>query len=109
VTPLANPRTAAEQRYNRYHKSTRRLVECTFGIWKERFPCLNHLRLKPTFAAKVVLACAALHNCVNLEEYVVEEDQGDESEGGADGNDAEEFQDDASGKARQRKLISYFN
>jgi len=33
-------------RYNRAQKTTRNMIERTFGIWKRRFPCLNHLRLK---------------------------------------------------------------
>ena len=29
---------------------------------KEKFPCLNHLRLQPNAAGKIVLACCILHN-----------------------------------------------
>ena len=49
-------------RYNRTHKSTRRFVECSIGIVKERFPVLNHMRVDPEMAGKVFLACVALHN-----------------------------------------------
>lgn len=63
MTPInRNPNDIAEQNYNRSHKSTRRLVENSIGILKERFPCLNHLRVTPRKAAKIVLACIALHN-----------------------------------------------
>lgn len=63
IPPLnRNPDNVVEQRFNRAHKMTRRIVENSIGILKERFPCLNHLRLKPRKAAKVVLACITLHN-----------------------------------------------
>ncbi|CAG7832733.1 unnamed protein product [Allacma fusca] len=42
-----NPNNEAERRFNKHHKKTRRLIECAYGILKERFPCLNHLRLQP--------------------------------------------------------------
>lgn len=41
---------------------------------KEKFPCLNYLRLNPVFAGKVVVACAIFHNIaikVGREEIVV--------------------------------------
>lgn len=63
IPPLnRNPDDVVEQRFNRAHKMTRRIVENSIGILKERFPCLNHLRLRPRKAAKVVLACITLHN-----------------------------------------------
>jgi hypothetical protein len=63
MTPLhRNPNNEDERRYNIAHKRTRKLVEDSYGILKEKFPCLNHLRMKPQKAGKVVLACATLHN-----------------------------------------------
>ncbi|XP_018369794.1 PREDICTED: putative nuclease HARBI1 [Trachymyrmex cornetzi] len=41
LTPIANPITDEEIRYNIIHGRTRRIVERTFGIWKIRFPCLS--------------------------------------------------------------------
>lgn len=39
------------------------MVECTFGIYKRRWACLNKLRLpSPEFSASVIKACAVLHN-----------------------------------------------
>lgn len=69
---------------------------------REKFPCLNHLRVDPQFAGKIVLACATLHNIAlqvaredlveqielvenndvyidNFEEYEEYEDHGDEN------------------------------
>nr|CAD7267043.1 unnamed protein product [Timema shepardi] len=63
IPPLnRNPDEPIEHRFNRCHKKTRRLVENSIGIWKERFPCLNCLRLSPVRADKIVLATATLHN-----------------------------------------------
>lgn len=46
MPPLRNdPRDEAERVYNIRHKSTRRIVECALGILKEKFPCLNRLRV----------------------------------------------------------------
>jgi hypothetical protein len=37
-----NSNDETEQRFNRKHKFKRRLIECSYGILKESFPCLNH-------------------------------------------------------------------
>ncbi|XP_050706651.1 putative nuclease HARBI1 [Eriocheir sinensis] len=37
ITPVANPMTAAEERYSRAHIRTRFVVEQTFGVLKSRF------------------------------------------------------------------------
>ncbi|XP_055841252.1 putative nuclease HARBI1 [Episyrphus balteatus] len=63
ITPCrTNPDNAVEQRFNRAHKRTRRIVENSFGILKEKFPCLNYLRMQPTVAEQIVIACCILHN-----------------------------------------------
>lgn len=66
LTPLRNPRNAAEQNYNRWHKHTRASVEATIGIMKQRFRCIDnsggYLYHHPTVAAQIVVACACLHN-----------------------------------------------
>ncbi|XP_064635765.1 putative nuclease HARBI1 [Lineus longissimus] len=64
MTPLLNPHTASERRYNSAHKRTRVLVEQTIGRWKRRFHTLHlESRLKnPEDTWKVIAATAVLHN-----------------------------------------------
>ncbi|XP_069705672.1 putative nuclease HARBI1 [Periplaneta americana] len=63
LTPLLNPVTPADHRYNRAHKRTRCVVERMFGVWKKRFPCLSvGLRNKLENAPNIIVACAVLHN-----------------------------------------------
>lgn len=52
-----------QERYLRRHKRTRQLVECSIGILKSKFPCLNYLRLQSSEqCCRVILACITLHN-----------------------------------------------
>lgn len=61
ITPTASE-NAGSLAFNRAHKKTRRIVENTIGILKEKFPCLNYLRLSPVYAANVFKCCATLYN-----------------------------------------------
>lgn len=62
-TPILNPRTAPEIRYNRAHVKARNVVERMFGIWKRRFPCLNRgMGNKLETVCNIIVACAVLHN-----------------------------------------------
>lgn len=39
------------------------MIECSIGLLKSKFPCLNELRLKtPEKCCLVILACITLHN-----------------------------------------------
>lgn len=50
-------------RYNKAQIKTRNSVERAFGVWKRRFPCLDmKFQHKPVPAARIIIACAALHN-----------------------------------------------
>lgn len=63
LTPLQNPLTPAERRYNFAHSSTRMVIERVNGILKRRFPCLSStLRFTPEKCGVVIVACAVLHN-----------------------------------------------
>ncbi|KAJ1114008.1 hypothetical protein NDU88_002248 [Pleurodeles waltl] len=66
LTPVRNPRTRAEERYNEAHGRTRRVIECTFGLLKARFRCLHmtggSLYYSPKKVYQIIVACCMLHN-----------------------------------------------
>ena len=89
MTPVMNPMTRAEGRYNRAHRTTRCVVERAFGVWKSRFRCLHKsggcLMFKPEYVVKIVVATAILHNIckdknIPLPEDVEVEEEADEYE-----------------------------
>ncbi|XP_063826817.1 putative nuclease HARBI1 [Ostrinia nubilalis] len=68
LTPLLNPSTVGDHRYNEAHIKTRNTIERTFGVWKRRFPVISlTLRLSLPNIQAVVIATAVLHNiCRNM-------------------------------------------
>ncbi|KAJ1150588.1 hypothetical protein NDU88_003378 [Pleurodeles waltl] len=66
LTPVRNPRTRAEERYNEAHGRTRRVIERTFGLLKARFRCLHmtggSLFYSPKKVCQIIVACCILHN-----------------------------------------------
>ncbi|KAJ1088069.1 hypothetical protein NDU88_001228 [Pleurodeles waltl] len=66
LTPVRNPRTRAEARYNEAHGRTRRVIEGTFGLLKARFRCLHmtggSLFYSPKKVCQIIVACCMLHN-----------------------------------------------
>ncbi|XP_040190192.1 putative nuclease HARBI1 [Rana temporaria] len=66
LTPLSNPQTAAEVRYNSVHIRTRSVIERTFGMWKSTFRCLSKtggfLQHSPELVSDIIIVCAILHN-----------------------------------------------
>ena len=66
MTPIANPASPAEERYNRSHIRTRVVVEQTFGTLKSRFRCIHQsggaLQYEPDKCVKVAVCCMLLHN-----------------------------------------------
>ncbi|XP_030018718.1 putative nuclease HARBI1 [Sphaeramia orbicularis] len=70
LTPVLNPTTAAENRYNEAHIRTRNVMERTFGILKSRFHCLDRtggaLLYRPEKVAQIVVTCCMLHNITKL-------------------------------------------
>lgn len=74
LTPLLNPITEPERRYNRAHIRTRNVVERSFGILKNRFRCFfNGIQLNLDTAKAAIVALAVLHN-ICLNEWI-DEDQ----------------------------------
>lgn len=79
MTPLNNATSVAEQRYNRAHVKTRNTIERAFGLLKMRFRCLHRtggcLQSPPSTCAKIITACAVLHNiCIDKAVPAPEED-----------------------------------
>ena len=63
MTPVINPTTSKERRYNRAHIATRGTVENMFGLWKSRFRCISiPLRTSLKNTLVIVVATACLHN-----------------------------------------------
>jgi hypothetical protein len=61
LTPLRNPATDAQRRYNRAHIQTRNVVERSIGILKRRFPCSSStLAYQPEKVGKIMTVCAIL-------------------------------------------------
>lgn len=53
--------------YQRKHRTTRFIVECTIGIWKEEYPVLNGFRFRsPVRISNAIYATATLHNMQNF-------------------------------------------
>lgn len=66
LTPVINPQTNAQRRYNISHIATRNIVERMFGVLKRRFPCLRRcLKLKLRTNLAVIVAVCTLHNFLN--------------------------------------------
>ncbi len=107
ITPLLHCRTQQEERFNRAHTGTRRLVECAIGVLKQRFQCLQKtIQMSPVDAAKVVQACIALHNIVvkpleTRDEELLEADRNIQAEETTD----EEFDNQP---VRRKQLINLF-
>jgi hypothetical protein len=66
MTPVRNPMTPAQLRYNGIHTGTRFKIENTFGIWKSRFRCIDKsggaMQYWPQRCCKIITATAVLHN-----------------------------------------------
>ncbi|XP_022203737.1 putative nuclease HARBI1 [Nilaparvata lugens] len=63
LTPVLNPQTEAECRYNIAHNKTRNCIERTFEVWKRRFSCLSlGLRTRLETTLDIIIATAVLHN-----------------------------------------------
>ncbi|CAG4974165.1 unnamed protein product [Colias eurytheme] len=63
LTPLQNPQTESEERYNSAHIRSRNTIERCFGVWKRRFPVLSlKIRLSLETTQSVIIATAVLHN-----------------------------------------------
>ncbi|XP_067204480.1 putative nuclease HARBI1 [Linepithema humile] len=79
LTPISNPTTDEQERYNIIHRRTRIIVERTFGMWKRRFPCLSKgLTTKLSTSTTIIVACAVLHNLSLIFNNKLDDDDDDE-------------------------------
>lgn len=66
MTPfLQTENMSPESYYNTLHRKARVIIENTFGILKNRWRCLckdRTLHYAPEKCAKIIIACAILHN-----------------------------------------------
>ena len=66
MTPVRNPATPEQVRYNSKHTGTRFKIENAFGIWKSCFRCIDKsggaLQYSPQRCCKIITATAVLHN-----------------------------------------------
>ncbi|KAJ1083601.1 hypothetical protein NDU88_003758 [Pleurodeles waltl] len=83
LTPVRNPRTRAEERYNDAHGRTRRVIERTFGLLKARFRCLHmtggSLFYSPKKVCDIIIACSMLHNLALRRQVPFLQDDPDDS------------------------------
>lgn len=62
-TPVLNPSTNKEEKYNWAHIRTRNPIERCFGVWKQRFRCLQcGFKTKLENTKLYIIALAILHN-----------------------------------------------
>uniref|UniRef100_UPI0037E7C3B6 putative nuclease HARBI1 n=1 Tax=Semicossyphus pulcher TaxID=241346 RepID=UPI0037E7C3B6 len=87
VTPITNPATPQEERFNEAHTHTRTHIERVFGRWKSRYRCIHRsaggLRLSPVKCCRVIVVTAMLHNiavCVGADEPPPVDEDGETSE-----------------------------
>nr|XP_008278996.1 PREDICTED: uncharacterized protein LOC103356573 [Stegastes partitus] len=66
MTPLTNPQTDQERRYNDAHSRTQSVMELAVGMLKGRWRCLDRtggvLLYRPEKVCRIVMACGVLHN-----------------------------------------------
>jgi hypothetical protein len=74
LPPIGGVNLSVEEAlFNVYHRKTRRIVECYFGVLKQRFACLTiPLRVKPEYACEIFKCCTVLQNFINGDDDLYE-------------------------------------
>ena len=113
MTPLRNPRTPGEQRYNESLIRTRNTIERQFGIWKRRFPVMAYgLRLSMETVKAIIVATTVLHNIARdmnePEPPIPEEINADELNYLIEAQNVQIANDHHAPNITQHELIRYF-
>ncbi len=75
MTPLVDPQTPPERRYNVSQIRTRNTVERMFGVWKRLFHCLSmSIRTKLSTNFTIIVATAVLYNFIRGRNDPIEEE-----------------------------------
>ncbi|XP_028812682.1 putative nuclease HARBI1 [Denticeps clupeoides] len=114
MTPVRDPATPADYRYNAAHAATHEIVDRTFRAIQTRFRCLDgskgYLQYSPEKCANIVLACCVLHNISlqsGLDAWTFERtDATDQSE---DGSGRPEDADPEALQIRQELILHHFS
>ncbi|KAJ1118572.1 hypothetical protein NDU88_006763 [Pleurodeles waltl] len=114
LTPVRNPRTGAENRYNNVHGRTRRIVERTFSLLKARFRCLHptggSLWYSPEKVCRIVVVWCMLHNLAltRVVSYLKEERGDNAAMVAVDTEDSEEEGEEEHVDNRTHMIQQYF-
>nr|CAI5845052.1 unnamed protein product [Callosobruchus analis] len=110
IPPIVGDVNRPEQRrFARAHKKTRRTVECAIGLMKEKFPCLNYLRLQPVFVCKVIKCCVALCNLSRFHDELIElNSDGEDVDPRGNANDVDYGGPDQRGQDKLNFLYRHF-
>ena len=74
MTPLVDPQTQPERRYNVAQIRTRNTVGRMFGLWKRMFPCIStRLRTKLETTLTIIVGTAVLYNFVRSRNDPIDE------------------------------------
>ncbi|XP_021180962.3 putative nuclease HARBI1 [Helicoverpa armigera] len=110
LTPVYNPSTAQEVRYNEAHIQTRRAIGRAFAVWKRRFPVISlTMRLSLDNIQAVIIATAVLYNiCINhnIEDVPPEVELPDENEIAATAENIQSSENDL--RNRQHLIANFF-
>lgn len=114
MTPVPNPETSADYRYNLAHMTTHEIVDRTFRALQTRFRCLDggkgYLQYSPEKCSHIIQACCVLHNVSlqsGLDAWTFERTEAtDQSE---ESNDPAEAVDLEAQRIRQELIQNHFS
>lgn len=110
LTPLTNfPEDTRQHQYTHQLCKARSVVERFFGVFKSVWRCLSYQRIlmyKPAFAAKIVNACAVLHNMRVQLRLCNEDDEPLEPIAHLEENDVDQMDQDEQSNRRGPRVLA---